>query len=64
MNPRLNRHSLRGRGSFISNVATLVTVTSPDVRKAIAALIESEEEWLFEKPVSAPELGSLGRSED
>jgi len=64
MNPRLHRHLLRGRGSFISNVATLVTVTSPDVRRAIAALIESEEEWLFEKPASAPELGSLGRSED
>ena len=64
MNLRLHRHLLRGRGSFSSQVATLVTVTSPDVRKRITALLESEEEWLFEKPASAPELGSLGRSEE
>ena len=41
-----------------------VTVTSAEVRNRIAATLEWEEEWLFEKPASAPDLGSLGRSKD
>jgi hypothetical protein len=61
---RLHHHLLRWRDSFVSHVATLVTITSAEVRKRIAATLESEEEWLFEKPASAPDLGSLGRSKD
>jgi len=63
MNPRLHHHLVRGRGRFISHLATPVTVTSPEVHKRIAALPKSEEERLFEKRASAWVLGSLGRSQ-
>jgi hypothetical protein len=63
LNLRIHHPLVRGRGRFISHVATLVTVTSPEVRKRIAALLKSEEEWFFEKRASAWVPGSLGRSQ-
>ena len=63
MNLRIHHHLVRGRGRFISHLATLVTVTSPEVRRRIAPQPKSEEEWLFEKRASAWVLGSLGRSQ-
>jgi hypothetical protein len=63
MNLHIHDPLVRGRGRFISHLATPVTVTSPEVRNRIAALPKSEGEWLFENRASAWVLGSLGRSQ-
>jgi hypothetical protein len=57
MKVRPHYYSVRWKGSFISHIAALVTVTSPSF---CTTLTNS----LFERRTSAPELGSRGCSQN